>query len=217
MVRLSPQHRSSSTHAMGCTQSVPSRDPIEGDVDGDTLRDAPLLSLDEATAAAKSIGLELAPDQASLFASNAWSPFEKSCGVCTKFTRVKGNIANGIIKALTTVDKPRFLIGRYEYREAILSLEPRYTVVGYLDHRTRILRASSGLAVSTHVFSKSEAGIDVGDYAQIGDQIAWEIKGCSGKAKHVGVFTVCVKKIGGVDTFFSKNTSKRTRVEMAVA
>ena len=189
---------------MGCTTSAPSREPIEGDVDGDTLRDAPLHSLEEATAAAKSIGVELAPDQASLFASNAWSPFEKSSGVLTKFTRVKGNVANAFIKALTTVDKPRFLIGRYEYREAVgtISLDARYTVVGYLDHRTRILRASSGLAVATHVFSKSEAGAEVGDHAQVGDQIAWTIKGCSGKAKHVGVFTVCVKKIDGVDMFF---------------
>ena len=194
---------------MGCnpTKHAPSRPDVPGDHDSDTLSDTPVIPFEEGRKLAQTIGIELAEDQDSLFASNAWSPFEKSTGVCTYFDKVEGTFFNTVMDVMTAIDPPKFLIGRFEYREEILTIEPRYTIVGYVDRTTRLIRVgadNSLLAVAKFMGAKRASGEgELGEVADVGDEVSWQITGYK-KGAMVGVFKVGCKKIGDVERFFLK-------------
>ena len=172
------------------------------DTDGDDLSDSQAYSLEEALRLAASIGATLAPDQAALFAKNAWSRYEGTVLQCHNLEVIERNWFNSLIEIMSNLldpdGGPRFHIGRYDYREEVVGLTYRYRVVGFVDEQTRLVihpfidEEPEDRIIVTKIPADMVRG---GGKPAVGEEMAWKVTGykglCSaGMLNRFGEFTV---------------------------
>ena len=161
------------------------------DANGDRLRDEQLLVFEEVQQVAKEVSFTLAADQDDLFENNAFTRFEGVPLQITRFVVKEGTILNLMSEVASKSDNPRFLFGKYEYREkcfeelgpfcpfslywSSFSNSTHYMIGGYSDRYTRIVRVDGG---------GSENWL-VAEFTSVEQQ-----KGMQGRAKLGETFTV---------------------------
>lgn len=141
----------------------------------------------DAEVAANKLGIVLPSNQAELFFDNAWSPYVGAHCKLLKLEPIWGTFFNSVMKMMTKIDVPDFVMSVDRYKESLLWITNIWYILGYENDKVRIVRFNENendLCIARFLTGDTTSG-----KAEVGSKFSWTMTGYHGQAQ-MGKFQV---------------------------